>query len=138
MRDAFRVMPNATIWKTFQEQFCYKFIPDHVYQKKEKEFIALRQNQMAVAIYLHTFLRLFEFAKELIDTEAKKVKRFIGGLHPMYEEHVVMYKGPETFDDAVDRVYTAEEMAIKNRSADPKRSTFQSSKGFRIKDRRVW
>ena len=109
-----------------------------MYRNKEEEFIALKKNQMAVAIYIHTFLQLFKFGKELVDIEAKKVKIFIGSLHPMYEEHVVMYKRPETFDDTVDTACTVEEMAIKKRSADPKRSAFQSGKGFRIKDRRVW
>ena len=75
---------------------------------------------MTVAMYTHTFLQLSKFAKELVDTEAK-VKRFIGGLHPTYEEHVVMYKRPETFNEAIDKAYTAEEMTVKKRNADPKR-----------------
>lgn len=48
---------------------------------------------MTVATFVHTFLQLSMFAKDLVDTEEKKVKRFIGGLHPMYEEHVVSTKG---------------------------------------------
>ena len=129
-RDAFKVMPNATVWETFQELFRHKFIPDHVYRRKEEEFVALKQNQTTVATYLHTFLQLSKFAKDLVDTKAKKVKWLVGGFHPMYEEHIVMYRRPETFDDAVNRAYTAEEMAIKKRNAKPKRSTFQSRKGF--------
>ena len=108
MSDSYKVMPNATIWETFQEQFHHKFTPDHVYQKKEEEFVALKQNQMIVATYVHIFLQLSKFSKDLVDTEEKKVKRFIGGLHLMYEEHVVMYKWAKTFDDAVDRAYTIE------------------------------
>lgn len=42
MRDSYKVMPNATIWETFQEWFRRKFIPDHVYRKKEEEFVALK------------------------------------------------------------------------------------------------
>ena len=42
----------------------------------------------------------------------------------------MMYKRLETFDDAVDRAVPTEEMAIKKRNTDPKRSAFQSGKGF--------
>ena len=91
---------------------------------------------MAVATYLHTFLQLSKFAKDLVDTKAKKIKRFIGSLHPMYEEHAVMYKRPKTFDDAVDKAYTTEEMAMKKRNADPKKSAFQFGKGFQQKGQR--
>ncbi|KAJ8632884.1 hypothetical protein MRB53_026220 [Persea americana] len=55
----------------------------------------------------------------------------------MYEEHAVMYKRPKTFDDAVDRAYTTEEMAMKKRNADPKKSAFQFGKGFQQKGQRV-
>ena len=136
MRDAYKVMPNATIWTTFQDQFRHQFISDHIYRKKEEEFETLKQNQMTVAVYLLTFLQLSKFAKDLVDTEAKKIKRFVGGLHPMYEEHVVMYKRLETFDDAVDRKYTTKEMAIKKRNVDPRRTAFQSTKSFQQKRQR--
>lgn len=108
-----------------------------MYRKTEEEFISLKQNQMTVATYVHTFLQLSKFAKDLVDTKEKKVKRFIGGLHPMYEEHVVMYKRPETFDDVVDRAYAVEEMAIKKRNADPKRNCLSLEKVISRKDRRV-
>lgn len=74
-----------------------------------------------------------KFAKELVDTKEKKVKRFIGGLQPINEEQVVMYKRPDTFKVAVDRVYTAEEMTMKKRIADPKKGFVQTGKGFQQK-----
>lgn len=128
--DTFKVMPNATIWTIFQDQFRYQFILDHVFRQKEKEFASLKQNQMTVAIYIHTFLQLSKFAKDLVDTEEKKVKRFVGGLYPMYKEQVVMCKRPKTFKDTVDKTYTAKEVNIKKRNADPKRGFVQTRKGF--------
>ena len=88
---------------------------------------------MTLTTCIHTFLQLSKFAKELVDTEEKKVKRFIDGLHPIYEDHVVMCKRPETFQELVNRVYTVEEMAIKKRNADPKKGFAQSGKGFQQK-----
>lgn len=69
----------------------------------------------------------------MVDTEKKKVKSFVGGLHPQYEEHVVASRRPKTFDDAVDRAYTVEELAIKKRAMDPKRSLSHFWKGYQEK-----
>ena len=137
MRDAYKVMPNAIIWETFQEQFHRKFFPDHVYQRKEEEIIALKQNQMTEAIFLHTFFQLAKFSKDLVDAEAKKIKRLVGGLHPMYEKDVVMYRRPETFDDAVDRTYTAERWLSKKGLQIQREVCFGLEKAFSRKGKEV-
>lgn len=130
MRESYKEMANEAIWETFKKQLQRKFISDHVHQKKEDEFLALKQNQMSVATYVHTFLQLTKFTEDLVNTEEKKVKRFVGGLHTLYEEHVVVCMRPETFNDVVDSAYTAEELAIKKRAMDPKRSSSHFNKGY--------
>lgn len=85
-RESYNKAPNETEWETFKNQFCKKFIPDDVHRKKEEEFLALKHNQMSVAVHVHAFLQLSKFAKDMVDTKEKKVKRFVGGLHPLYEE----------------------------------------------------
>ena len=98
----------ATIWETFKKQSQRKFIPEHVQQQKEEEFLNLKQGQMTVSAYVHIFFRLFKYATDLVVTEAKKVKRFIAGLNPKYKTIVLVGQKPTSFDDAIDGVFTAE------------------------------
>lgn len=56
------------------------------------------------------FVLSYSWATELVDTEAKKVKRFLLGLSPEYKTVVLAWQKPTTSDDAVDRAYTAEEV----------------------------
>ena len=102
--------PVATIWEDFKKQFERKFVPEHVKQQKEAEFLNLKQGQMTVAVYVHTFLQLSKYATDLVDTEEKKVKRFLNGLNPSYKKMVMAGLKPTLFDDAVDKAYTAEEV----------------------------
>ena len=48
---------------------------------------------MTMAEYVHSFSQLFKYAEDLINIE-EKVDRFIGGMNPVYVEHVVAYKRP--------------------------------------------
>jgi hypothetical protein len=56
------------------------------------------------------FVLSYSWATELVDTEAKKVKRFLLGSNPEYKTIVVAGQKPTTFDGAVDRAYIAEEV----------------------------
>ena len=93
----------------------------------------MHKNQMTVVVYVHSFLQLSKFVEELINTEEKKVKRFTGGLKPMYKDHVVTFQSLATFDDALDRAYTTEELYLENRAMDPKRSSSSFRKGHQQK-----
>ena len=129
VREPFKTMPNATVWEAFKKQFRRKYIPDHVRRKKQNEFLTLQQNQMTMAEYVHMFSQLSKYAEDLINTEEKKVDRFIGGLNPIYVEHVVAYKRPETFDDAVDWGFSAEEVGSMKRANECKRNPSYSGTG---------
>ena len=108
MSEAISKLPEAIVWETFKQHFQRKFVPEHVRQKKEAEFLHLKQGQLVVSAYVHTFLQLSKYATDLVDTEDKKVKRFFKGLNPTYKKMVLASNKPTTFDDAVDRAYTAE------------------------------
>ena len=90
----------------------------------------MKQGQLIIAAYVHTFLQLSKYATDLVDTKDKKVKRFLNGLNPTYRKMVLENK-PTTFDDAVDRGYTAREVhreeIAENESA--KRSSSEKSTG---------
>ena len=72
--------------------------------------LEFEQGQMTVAMYMHTFLQLSEYSTDLMDTEVKKVRRFINGLNPTYKKIIVACQKPTKFDDVVDRAYTTEEI----------------------------
>ena len=108
--DALLVMPVAEIWEIFKQLFHRKFVLEHVQQQKEEEFLHLKEGQLTVSAYVHIFLKLSKYTTDLVNTEAKKVKRFLNGLNPTYKKIIVASNKPTTFDDTVDRVFTAEEV----------------------------
>ena len=75
-----------------------------------------------MSAYVHTFLQLSKYATDLVDTEAKKVKRFLHGLNPAYKKMVVASNKPTTFDDAVDRAFMAKEVHRAELTENVKRS----------------
>ena len=110
VRDTLLVAPVEDIWETIKEQFGRKFVPEYVQQRKESEFLNLKQGQMTVSVYVHTFSQLSKYTTDLVDTETKKVKRFLHGLNPTYKKMVVASNNPTTFGDAVDKAFMAEEV----------------------------
>lgn len=94
--------------ETFKKQLRKKFIPYHVTRQKKAGFHRLKQKLMTVGEYIHEFTRLSCFAPESIDTEEKKVDRFIEGLRPFIQKDVKMCQRPKTHDDAVDKAYWSE------------------------------
>ena len=48
---------------------------------EEADFHNLKQGQLTVSTYVYTFVKLSRYATDLVDTEAKKIKRFIIGLN---------------------------------------------------------
>ena len=95
-----------------------------------------------MSVYVHTFLQLSKYAIDLVNTEAKKVKRFLQGLNPTYKKMVVASNKPTTFDDAVDRAFTAEEVHREEMVENAKRSSggttgslFKKERSLRIRIR---
>ena len=86
VKDALLAIPEAEMWEAFKRQFERKFVPEHVQQNKESEFMHPKQGQMSVSAYVHTFLQLAKYAPDLVDTEEKKVKRFLNDLNPFVQE----------------------------------------------------
>ena len=82
----------------------------------------IKAGHMIVAMYVHTFLHLSKYATDLIDTEAKRVKKFINGLNPAYKKMVMAGQQPTIFVDVVDKVYTAEEVHREEIVVNTKRS----------------
>ena len=69
------------------------------------EFQLLKQGDMTILQYVTKFERLSCYAPELVDTEEKKVTKFLEGLNPVLEQNATGVVLPATFQEAVKRAY---------------------------------
>ncbi|CAA0833869.1 Unknown protein, partial [Striga hermonthica] len=75
-------------WIQFKEMLEEKYYPAHYRAEMERQFLALVQGNRSVGEYEREFTRLGSFVSYLIDTEAKKARRFQEGLLPVIHHHV--------------------------------------------------
>ena len=59
----------AWIWVNFMREFNEKYFPPLVQEKREDDFIRLRQGTLSVVDYETQFTKLSKFAPELVVTE---------------------------------------------------------------------
>ena len=57
-------------------------MPQSYHDRKENEFLFLKQGSMTVLEYERRFSQLSRYARHLVDHEWKKAKHFEKGLHP--------------------------------------------------------
>ena len=78
---------HDTAWITFKEQFTEKYVPTHIKRQLAVEFQLLKQGDMTFLHYVTKFKRLSCHALELVNTEDKKIIKFLEGLNPILEQH---------------------------------------------------
>ncbi|XP_071912307.1 uncharacterized protein [Coffea arabica] len=66
---------TAWTWLNFVREFNEKYLPPIVQEKREDDFIKLRQGVSSVAEYETQFTKLSKFGPELIATEPRKAQR---------------------------------------------------------------
>nr|XP_027062893.1 uncharacterized protein LOC113689301 [Coffea arabica] len=71
-------------------------------EKREDDFIKLKQGLLSVAEYKERFTKLSKFAPELVVTERKRIRRFIQGLNVEIQESLAAAQ-ITTFTDALDK-----------------------------------
>ncbi|XP_027157258.1 uncharacterized protein LOC113758727 [Coffea eugenioides] len=89
-------------WMNFVLEFNEKFLPPLVQEKREDDFIKLRQGTSSVAEYETEFTKLSRFAPELVITERKRIRRFIQGLNLEIQDGLAAAQ-IETFSDALEK-----------------------------------
>ncbi|XP_042474827.1 uncharacterized protein LOC122056927 [Macadamia integrifolia] len=75
------LQPNLT-WEHFKMAFYNNYFPDSVRERKETEFMELKQGSNSVLEYQQDFEKLFFFAPENFKGDQAKAKRFEKGLKP--------------------------------------------------------
>ena len=94
-------------WANFTREFNEKYLPPLVQERREEEFIGLRQGTLSVAEYETKFTRLSKFASELVATERRRVRRFIQGLNLDIQEALAAAQ-VNTFTEALEKAQRIE------------------------------
>ncbi|XP_027151966.1 uncharacterized protein LOC113780390 [Coffea eugenioides] len=110
----------------FMRDFNAKYFPPLVQEKKEDEFIRLRQGTQMVAEYKSQFTRLSKFAPELILTEQRRVRRFIQGLNVEIQKDLAVAQ-INTFSEAVEKALRVENARLQVRNFQVKKWGFSAS-----------
>ncbi|MQM08570.1 hypothetical protein Taro_041426 [Colocasia esculenta] len=76
-------------WAEFVDLFRAKYIPEHVQDRMEQEFLTLTQGSMSVLQYEARFTELSKYATHIVADEWRKVKKFIMGLKPSLRTRLV-------------------------------------------------
>jgi hypothetical protein len=72
---------NSITWNEFKARFRNNYVPRGTMKLKKKEPTNLRQGSMTVNEYLNSFIQLFRYATEDINTDKKKQDMFLEGLN---------------------------------------------------------
>ncbi|MQL85096.1 hypothetical protein Taro_017610 [Colocasia esculenta] len=87
-------------WDEFVRLFRGKFIPEHIQNKMEQEFLTLTQSSMTVLEYEARFAELSKYAPHIVADERRKAKKFVMGLKPSLRSRLVAF-GHCTLDEAL-------------------------------------
>ncbi|MQL74062.1 hypothetical protein Taro_006410 [Colocasia esculenta] len=127
-------------WDEFVRLFRAKFVPEHIQDKMEQEFLSLTQGSMTVLEYEARFAELSKYAPHIVADERRKAKKFVMGLKPSLRTRFVAFDH-RTLEQALSAAcrqegqmeqYLEEKKASQKRPAAPfqrqerKKATFQS------------
>nr|XP_027082238.1 uncharacterized protein LOC113704544 [Coffea arabica] len=113
-------------WVNFVREFNAKYFLPLVQEKKEDEFIRLRQGTQSVAEYESQFTRLSKFAPELILTEQRRARRFLQGLNVEIQKDLAVAQ-ITTFSDVVEKALRSENARLQVRNFQNKKREFSGS-----------
>ncbi|MQM04857.1 hypothetical protein Taro_037662 [Colocasia esculenta] len=87
-------------WDEFVRLFRAKFVPEHVQDRMEQEFLSLAQGSMTVLEYEARFFELSKYAPHIVADEHRKTKKFVMGLKPSLRTRLVAFDH-RTLDEAL-------------------------------------
>ncbi|MQM17455.1 hypothetical protein Taro_050427 [Colocasia esculenta] len=87
-------------WDEFVRLFQAKFVPKHIQDRMEQEFLSLTQGSMTVLEYEARFAELSKYAPHIMTDERRKAKKFVMGLKPSLRMRLVGFDH-RTLDEAI-------------------------------------
>src|SRR4051812_47319209 len=94
-------------WENFKERFRRSFIPDGLVQVMKDKFRELKQGSKAIYEYLEDFNDLACYAPEDVDSDEKKRRQFMKGLHEELQPYLAPVPYPN-FEALVDAAINTE------------------------------
>jgi hypothetical protein len=94
--------PEAITWEEFRDNFHRYHVPEGLMIVRKEEFLALRQGPLSVSEYRDKFLQLSRYAPKDVNTDAKRLYRFLRGLVDPLHYQMMNHTFP-TFHYLIDR-----------------------------------
>ncbi|MQM08736.1 hypothetical protein Taro_041593, partial [Colocasia esculenta] len=91
LRTRFEDRAVDVTWDAFVRLFRAKFVPEHIQDKMEQEFLSLTQGSMTVLEYEARFSELSKYAPHIVEDERRKTKKFVMGLKPSLRTRLVAF-----------------------------------------------
>nr|XP_027098878.1 uncharacterized protein LOC113718157 [Coffea arabica] len=113
-------------WLNFTREFNEKFLSPLIQEKREDEFIKLRQGASSIAEYETQFTRLSKFAPELVFSEQKRIRRFVQGLNVEIQKDLAAAQ-IDTFKDSLEKAQRVEQARFQVRTFQAKKRGASSS-----------
>ncbi|XP_027169465.1 uncharacterized protein LOC113769198 [Coffea eugenioides] len=107
-------------------EFNAKYFPPLIQEKKEDEFIRLRQRAQTVAEYESQFTRLSKFAPELIVTEQRRIRHFVQSLNVEIQKDLAVAQ-LSAFSDVVEIAQRVESARLQVRTFQAKKRAIPGS-----------
>jgi hypothetical protein len=86
-------------WDEFKRKFREANVPESIMELKRREFDNLEQKDKTIMRYVKEFTLLSRYATDAVNTDEKRKKRFMRGLHPMAKMQLRMLKAAITMED---------------------------------------
>jgi UDP-galactopyranose mutase len=83
-------------------------VPESIMELKRREFENLEQKDKTIMRYVKEFTLLSHYASDEVNTDEKRKKKFMRGLHPMEKMQLRMLKAAD-FQELVDAAITMED-----------------------------
>jgi hypothetical protein len=88
-------------WRQFKGYFQEKYLSEHYYERKMKEFFELKLGTMTMDGYDKCFFQLLKYV-DFIKDEKVKIQSFLSGLPSFYSEKI-QYDNPKTLEETIRR-----------------------------------
>jgi hypothetical protein len=95
-------------WNEFKKKFREANVPESIMELKRREFDNLEQKDKTIMRYVKEFTLLSCYASDAVNTDEKRKKRFMRGLHTVAKMQLRMLKAAD-FQELVDVAITMED-----------------------------
>ena len=94
-------------WAAFKEMFREYHVPESIMEMKRMEFENLQQGSYSMVKYTKEFNKLVRYAADEVDTDKKRIRKFLKGLDPYAAMQLKMSK-PGNFQELMNSAITWE------------------------------